>query len=1230
MERSRRYNLKNVINKCRQILEEDFRTQLGQLGIFTEEKKSKKPLEKLNYLIEKSRIIRQSIEQAIQVQIKSGLEEKQAITRYIRECTFIFLFRIAALRMMEVRELIEETIVPREKNGGRSLRACRLSEQISSESEGEIFELALKDAFKEVSGEIGVLFDLNDGFSYYFPTINIIKDIVFLISCKIPEEDWKTDEILGWVYQYFNSPIREEFKSMPQSKTKHPLPSDIPTINRFYTPKWIVQYLVQNTLGRLWAESHNPGKKIGGWQFFVDKSLELKRDVKELQGIKILDPACGSGHFLIYTIEVLYQLYKHAHSDWCDQDIFSSILEKNVFGIDIDLRALQIAALSIFIKIKSYSSKIKIRQMNLVCADARIERGERSNLFLKKFDANPTMQKLLARTIQDLENTFALGSLICLNPGMLGSINDGPRLNKIFDEKDENPVIFNEFLQILFNFEKDALTTKNMGNLIFYAETGKSLGLLQLLSQKYDIILMNPPFGYMPNLTKTYVKKNYKYMKNQKKKTFYSPSHDYYASFIMQSYNLLVPNGFLGALTPRSHLFLKFFSYMRKQFFRQEFVPELTLDLGLGILDDAITRTAASVFRKLNGSYQNSWVLFCDLNQIQDQDQKPITFLDSLKNFPTKFWYQRKLSEFNAIPESPYLYKTSQKLSSIFKNNPCLDRDRAGKPESMKIADCVQGLGTGDDPQFVRFYWEIRAGEIGKRWKWFAKKGNNKKYFGEYYEVIDWKDYETRLKQNPKSRFQNEAFFLRENGGLCWPNIASSNSLNVQILPKNSVFSTVCDGIFLTQYSEEKLFALLGLLNSRFIDFCIPVIDPLHHHRQVGDVAKLPIPINWVNQRIAQSAKEIYSLLREESTAIDTSPNFLEPALLQMLHESDQKQSFKHLSQIEHHEWSQFPTNKIDWGMTGNKSENLKILIQKVIARNKTSNQRIQALIAEINLQTFHLYELSREDVKELESDVEPIGKDLNDYNLTVPSEEDVIKQLITYYIKLVCDEDPDGIVPIHLIFKSNLRARVLEKMQQDFSGKNFEEKLVEIENILNCSVETWIGEKFFEYHLTRYRVRPILWQITSYQCGKSLIPPGVFSCLVNYHKLTLDTIAKIQVNYVAKMKENLQQQKGRISTLFEGEGNKVNSPIPKDYQSQYQDIEDQLAEMSEFERRMQELISPRTTKTSLSEHPSWIKAKIAEIRDDGWKPNLDYGVRVNIEPLKELKLLPKVADKIR
>jgi len=1259
LDRSRRYNLKNVINKCREILEDDFKTRLRYFGIFCDKEKNNIPTEKLTHLSSEEKEVRRWLDNAILEQKKGILSEKDAVKRYIRHCSFTFLNRLAALRAMEVRGLITETIFPRDEFGGRSLRGRKIKENHLEWSEERTLKETLNEAFLEVSQEIKILFDINDEYSFIFPTHRACLEVINLLSFDVTEEDWKTDEILGWIYQYFNSQLRDE---LPKERKRHPLPDDIPVKNQFYTPKWIVKLLVENTLGRLFLEMHPDSSLVSKWKYYVrynfNEARGNNRKLENLSKIRILDPACGSGHFLMYSFDVLVDMYKEVHPDLTIQEILSSILENNLFGIDIDLRAIQIAALNIYLKVKTYDNEFKIPNLNLICADARISDGKLETDFLKKFKGEPKLQELLANILSDLNYTFELGSIIKIRGKLIEYIKELRKdyrktLKKYTDEKPKWSL--NKIISLLNQFEEEALDTKNIGELLFYLEAEKSLGLLNLLSQKYDIILMNPPYGTMPENTKKYVDKNYKYLKNDRPKRYYSPKHDYYATFIMASYELLKPKGYLGMLTQRSHLFLKYFTFLRQKVFQEWFFPQINVDLGFGILDEATTRTAATILYKAPA---NQAALFCDLTGIANQDDKEQFYLQRINNISEKPWFERRLEFFNFIPGSPFIYWIPQKLIELFNKFPCLDRDRAFRSSDEKIADCVVGLQTGDDPQFVRFFWEVNQNEIPSRWVVFSKRGQSIKYYNNNNQVVFWENNGESIENFPSSRFQNKDYYLQDKVGMTWPLIASSDSLNVQVLSKFSVFDVGSSSLFLIDEMQPFFWEILGILNSKLNDFIMPIIDPLKHNRHVGYISKIPIALeNLPHQELKTKSKTIFLLKRDLDTTSERSTIFIAPSILQILDSFsiETRPITSHPHKLEF-EWSIPNIIPEAWAIRGKKSESLRELSVKFHNRKNMIFEKIKKLQDDINDIVFNLYDLSEEDVNEIEENlkIQDVGEEIggetefSDEKSTTEVETELSKMqedesnineafiksqivsLISYYVKRVMDNSDDGIIPINLQDPNNLYEQVIRYIENDFGSETLNEKLSEIKEIFGKGLEEWLAKDYFKFHIEEYLYRPIYWQLCSYRYGRSRNPPGIFSCLIHYQKLNRDIIPKVQAFYVIKLRDKLRQQKDKTAKeLRDAKANDHKSKI-KTLSKKYEQVSQNLDELEKFNAALNELHNPREKKTKKPKKSNWVIDKIAEIRDNGWTPVIDYGVRVNIEPLKELNLLPTIADKVK
>ena len=1251
LDKERRNNLRKVVNRCRKILEEDIGKRLSYYGIFPDG--TLLDLSELKHLTPEDIEIRKKLELAIEKEMVGELSRKEAVIRYIRHTAFTFLNRIAALRAMEVRNLIKETVIQRDAYGGRSLREREIAEAYPNLSPYEILKKALIQAFEEVSKEIKVLFDVNSEYSIIFPGERACREVIRLLTENVTEDDWKEDDIIGWIYQYFNDEARKEFRKAK----RRPKADDIPVINQFYTPHWIVKALVDNTLGRLWIEMH-PNSKVKEFCTYLIplKDGSRKREVKRVRDIKVLDPACGSGHFLVYAFDVLYLMYQEDEPDTPVSEIPTLILENNLFGIDIDLRAVQLAALSLYLKAKTYNPSLKIKKMNLVCADIRISDGERRVEFLKRFEDDPDLQRIFAKLFEDLGYTFEIGSLLKVRQpferlfkerkrrekqarfvitcqpqfGKKGLAGQTRFLIEPSKESKSNLMIvipkertIEEMLEELRKFEREAIETQDMGRLLFATEAEKSVGLLALLSQKYDVVIMNPPYGDMPTRTKEYLRKHYP-------KTHF----DYYAAFIEQAIYLAQEGGYIGAITGRTFMFLGWYQWVREVLLKKRAPLQLVLDLGFGVLDVATARWAAFTAQKvLSETQQNT--LFIRLTEYSTESEKRKAWekaLDAIKQGDKcPIVYETTLEDLSKVPRMPLSYWVPSTIRDIFIKYPPLDRDAAKKPEAMKIADLKQGLATGDNYRFLRRFWEVNPDSLGRSKKWVPHAKGGGKFYAEIDLAVNWENNGKEIielvdsKGKQKSRPQNVSFYFRE--GLSWEFIVSTIWLEVSVLPKDVIFSVASQGLFPVK-SEYKM-PLLAWGNSTLAAYLFMVLDPLLHCRHVGYMSRLPVAEGILkSEKLGLLAREAYDLLREWATGNEVSTLFIKPWLLQVLHGfNPSEMPITQHPLAEQFKWSNWTSAKEIRSIRGSLEMSLKELAKLCVKRQRMLEKRLIEIQREIDEEVYRIYSISDEDRALIEHE---LGlTEVKESHVNIISVSEHIERLLSYYVKKVIESDEDGIVPINEMFPDNLFKKVRALIAQDFGKERIDEIELEISEILDKSLKKWLAEDYFNFHVSLYKRRPIFWQLTSSRLGKSKLP-GVFSCFIYYHKLDRDTIPKILAFYVKPVKERLYREKDRLSKdLREAKASGNRKKINK-LSKAYEKILNQIDEIENFEKALYILHNPRKDKTKLKKDAKWVERAIAEVRDDGWNPIIDYGVRVNIEPLKELKLLHPAADRVK
>lgn len=607
LSKEQRKKIEGVVLRSRKLLEDEFDRLLRTYGLMPE-----KAIERIS---QEKQDVRERLE--IALRRESGDYDK-ARRRYVKYVAFTFFNRILALRISEVHELIKETVITKTEYGEGSRRERDLLDmhpELISNPEELAFR-ALEEAYEDVGKYITYLFDSNDPYAILRPSLVAYRGVRRIIS-EIPEDILSQFETIGWAYQYFNTKEKEEIRKRMRGS---PQPDEIPPLNQQYTVGWIVKFLVENTLGKLWLET-KPDTGLTR-DYLVPTENELKPDEVKVENIKVLDPACGSGHFLLGAFDLLMEMWKEVHPEIPAWEIPALILEKNLYGIDIDLRATQIAAMALYLKARTVFEKEKkggieefeLRRMNIVCADIHFVDGEMRKKFLSQFDAKRKVRNIVEETLRACENAFEIGSLLRIREPLLELFEARKKgwtkasfvqeqLATFIPEAIPKEDMMDEIVGKIRVFVKEATESKDMGTMLFGFDAEKAISLVDVLTNYYDVVLMNPPYGAMPAKCKEYAKEHYK-----------RTHRDYYTAFIEQAIDLCKPGGCVGALTGRTFMFLKSHQKLREEILRDDALPEVVLDLGFNVLDGATARYAAFTLRKRYEGDEVKW------------EEHPVTF----------------------------------------------------------------------------------------------------------------------------------------------------------------------------------------------------------------------------------------------------------------------------------------------------------------------------------------------------------------------------------------------------------------------------------------------------------------------------------------------------------------------------------------------------------------------------------------------------------------------------
>lgn len=915
MDQSIRNKLRNVVTQCRKLLEEAVSQVLqGQFGIHASGKKDEVHVEdegRMQNLSDEDKGYRRDILAHLEHIQALGYKAKDALAQLVREIAFTHLNRLCAYKMMEAREVWV---------GGQRFR-----EAVSRGMKSQGFQFYLADhaddkklfdsghqdvAYRHFLGwlgallseEIGVLFSPTDPANRLFPPQRVLDDVLALLNSDDLNDTWAEDETIGWVYQYFTP---KELRDQVRKESAAPRNSyELAFRNQFFTPRYVVEFLTDNTLGRIWYEMRKGDTKLKDQcHYMVRRPSEvfltegqsppeppqnqeelsqeelLKQPVhiphrpkKDPRELRILDPACGSGHFLLYCFALLLTIYEEAYADpdlgpklkedyptldALRRDVPRLILAHNLHGIDIDLRASQIAALALWLRCQRAYGEMglkqdrpKITKSNFVCAEPMPGEKEMLDEFLKSLKQD-RLETLIQRVMQVPE-----GSRIRATQSMVESLNELVRLVwdrmrlageagsllKIEEElqeavrkgqeewEEKQPLFrFTEFsltetpkesyvrfvpgegvnfweraealvLAALRDYARHAANGVRLQRQLFADDAERGFAFIDICQKRFDVVLMNPPFGEPATSTRSFMEESYESLKNE-----------IMACFVGRGNNLLVKNGRLGAILSRTLLFNSFSEPLRRDIFDEQGGLAALADLGYGVLDEALVETACIVTERHVGKHSDT-VCFRLLRQ-REKESSLRNLIDSLgRGTVPPDIYIRRINEFLQIFRFPIAYWLPRTLLSVFQRVHALEPTLG----SVKV-----GLSTADNFQFLRLSWEVprhlfaysnEQTRNGKRWVALPKGGEYEPYYDDIHLVIDWINEGETVRSNPGSTIRSSEFYFSLGGTFPY---RTTSAFCLRALPRGVIFSDGGQAVLPTDGSKERALGLIAYFNTR-------------------------------------------------------------------------------------------------------------------------------------------------------------------------------------------------------------------------------------------------------------------------------------------------------------------------------------------------------------------------------------------------------------------------------
>lgn len=836
----------------------DLERRLNEIGIWKD--RAPKPLQELHQLSEADLNARRVVEAYIQYRRDSGTSREDAVAEFILECAYTWFNRLFALRCMEAREIIDEVVLQKEAYGWRSLQHNRFTlkypEKCIGDDEG-LFSVLFQEFELRVK-ELPHLFDPTVPAIALRPSVAVLKKCIALLSGREPvgghgyllDEIFEAPSSFGWAYQYWNAEEKNRvFEKVRTEKSKIE-GKDIIPVTCIYTEDYMVKFLVQNSLGAMWIGMHHDSRLAPRLKYFVGDADRARVEKKAVTSITFLDPACGSGHFLLEAFDVFFEMYKEEGKFSTSEEICASILNNNLFGIDIDERAVQISIAVLWMKAKQKAPLLEAAVLSdfhkhLTSTNIWLPKDKNHlEYFLNKHPEDRPLISALEAIFEGLKNVRELGSLLRIEELVKEELQNiagklGTQRTLVAPKTDQEWETWrHDVLERLKEHVTDEAVSVDTSQFLFSHSVGKGLLLFDLLAQCYDVVATNPPFSgsrTMGSILKEYVNR------------YYAPGkRDLYTAFILRCLELTRMKGRIAIVTQQSWMFLSSFADLRaieqerlrriggSEFkgMLQDTAIELIAHLGEHAFEDPAAAgafVALFVFAKTTPSLEHRITAFRLIGP-KSSSEKDTLLLTSNKTSSNMIRFACQQRGLLSIPNAPLVYSARENIMKIL-NSPSRLRD---------LAFARQGLATSDNNRFVRYFWEVPDARNAE-WPSYLKGGKYQKWGGLDWLAIDWRHNGAAVKAKAGDLYgsvtrtiKNQDFYFKP----CLTyTLMSRGSLGVRkARPGPFDVGGMC--IFSNCMPLE---ALAALLNSRLVSYLLRIVSQ-DLKFQCGTVESLPLP----------------------------------------------------------------------------------------------------------------------------------------------------------------------------------------------------------------------------------------------------------------------------------------------------------------------------------------------------------------------------------------------------
>lgn len=1011
-------------------------------------------------------------------------DSKTAYKDFVEEVAYTWFNRIIAIRFMEVNNYLPSRVRVLSSEEGKNEpdiinEAMEIGDDLGgySNQEKELITTALTEKTPELMDSLYTMLFIKqcDALSEILPglfkeTSNYLKllftphydrGVIKELVNEIPEEyfDVKKEgqvQIIGWLYQYYNNAPHEKVVNMNGKAIQK---DEIPAATQLFTPDWIVRYMVDNSLGKYYLERHPDSIVKHELKYLLPDEIKAIDENQDITDYKLLDNAMGSGHILVYAFELFMKMY--LEQGYSKRDAAQKIIENNLFGLEIDKRAFQLAYFSIMMKGREYDRRFLRRNptTNLYYFEDLYVSDEFYN-----FISDKVVRDNLKKVVKDFSDATELGSII--------KIDESIDLDSI--EEVVAGLDFESGLDV-FGYKK------------IQKQILKTLKIIKVMTTKYEAVVTNPP--YMNKFDKTlkkYLKDNYK-----------NYSKDLFSVFIYHNVHQLLKDGYAGYMTPLVWMFIKTFEPLRHDIINNFKIDSL-IQMEYSAFEEATVPIDTFVLKNSDDKIGTYLRLSNFKGGMIVQEQK---VLEAISDPTVKYLYHTDQSNFDKIPGSPIAYWASENLINDFEKGTSL-----GEVVQAKV-----GLQTGDNKRFLRQWFEVGIDNIsfdshsikdsvesGKKWFPYNKGGSYRKWYGNYDYVVNWQNdgYEIRHfaddKGKIRSRPQNTEFYFKE--AVTWSDV-NSGTFSLRYRSKGSIHDV--KGMSAFSKDNNLLFKILALLNAKIGNYVFKMINPTIS-LQIGNFVNFPF-INYKNESLIELVKSNIKLGKQDWDAFETSWDFKKSPLLTQnaasLHQAYNSWSNEALTRFNQLKSNEEELNRIFINLYGLQDELTPEEDDKEVSVRKADQVRdIKAFLSYFIGCVFGRYSLDQDGLVYA-------GGDWDDSKYTTfkPNKENIILLTDRQYF----DDDRDIIVRLKEFLTKTFDPETLTE-NMDFIAQTLDPKKFERGTSAEDIIRTYFLNDFYKDHAKIYQKRPIYWEFNS---GKN----KGFKALMYLHRYNTEQLPMVR-----------------------------------------------------------------------------------------------------------------------